>query len=768
MSFGSDNFGSDNFGSSGETGGSLSIVSVVAINSNLIEVTFSADIAGTVETTSVSNYTINGGLTVLGVWIPATNQVRISTTDQLSNHLYTLTVNTDVIGAAGEVLTINTAQFTSSSVASFPVVTDLKARTSCLGKRIDLMWTLPAGAEWIRIVRSEDNPILDLTDPHTVVYNNVEVSEFSDTGLEEDKFYYYAVLAASVQNPLDSQLLVLPQSKVECLSISEKYYEQSKTFLVNNTPDVVLELDSMPVSEGGGEGFMEKINNVMVCWVALMRGRANIAPAYNDPDRVPFSAIPLKLAELGLTADGSSYDLSVPRRMLKFGPDVIRSHGSTPGIRMAINMLSGWQAEIVPISLNKYPYRRYGRAITTYDGKSKRITKFAGTLTQAVNTLNDSTLSLTANEWAGGTAVSTVTGDIADIVSNTSTQLTFKTATPVGTLVGSVAAGAFTFTVQSPGTVQIKRGMTIQVTSGSSWQIFKTTNVTNAGVVTVQPAVQSGGFPAGAAVSIELSNIRSELVVRGTVTEIIDGSYSVGIVDTASSQVINNRQFVAAGQFSIWVEGMPAPAVITNNSRSLVNFDAGIGLAPAGVRNVAICRGTFGGASYAARVPTLHYTIRSKHSTTTYNPNIDLARRGSKYDQANRFVHGRNPFPNSWGSNDVLVYLSNTIPTSVGQCQAPAVGVDGSFTLDPAQPTFADGSLVGYYLNPNQAQNELVKITGNTSTKLFTEIGVLPLVSERSYYFIMSPRNAAKYAQLVRRINRDFSHDDITVRFLFA
>jgi hypothetical protein len=766
MSFGSQYLGSDFFGSDGDDGGIVYVVSAVAIDANTVEITMSDSVLGSEAATQASSYS-SYGLEIYGVWMPTPTTIRLATSTHIPGTEYNVRILGPVQGANGESLGLNWATFTAGAVVARPLVRNLKARTNCMGRRIDLSWDVPQGTEWVRIVRSEDNPILDLTDPHVVIYNGTTVTNYSDTGLEDDKFYYYTVLLSNVQAPPDGLLYFNNESKVEALSIHTKYWQQSKEWITRNTPNAALELDATDTSAGGGGGFLDKINVVLACAVALIRGRSNMAVAYTDPTRIPFSAIQIKLANIGLQPEGMSYDLSVPRRMLTFGQDVFRQRGTVPGIRKAVHMLTGWDCQVIQIGLDSTASRRYGSSLTTYNGKTKKLVRAGGTITRTPTTMQDSLLMLQPGAWKGGTVTADVSGDTVVIADNTNNTLTFETPEAVGVINNALSAGDTTFTI-SPASAQIKKGMSIQLTNGSDYQVVDVDNVSNTGLVTICMPIKSGGFPPGTMVSIGLSVIRGEVVQSGNVVYTGGIGYYIS-VSPAIGKTVRNRQFTAnppSLPYSIWVEGATQPGTILSNSRIQIFFNNN-GTVPTGTRRYAICRGTYGGSSFATRTHQLFYTMWSGQFTTLYTPLANIAKIGSKYEVTNKLIHGKTTYDNTWGEGDLVVYLNKNIPVLMGQAAPIPVDNTGAFVLDVQQPQPASDSLVGYYLNPNQSQTELVRITGNTATRIFTETNVASLAAPENYYYVLSPRDAAKFTQLSKRITSDFSHSDIAVRFLF-
>jgi hypothetical protein len=181
MSFGGGSFGSSPFGS----GGLFNLVSATAVTFTTVDLVFDADLDFTNPLTlDPGSYSIDNGLAVITVSKIADNIVRLVTSEQTTGDTYIVTA-IGLLGASGEVLDVSDATFTGVSTAEAYQITDLDARTHCMGRRIDLSWTNPTAPppQWVKILRRQKNWVFDLEDAHDLVYDGLPIDSFYDTGL---------------------------------------------------------------------------------------------------------------------------------------------------------------------------------------------------------------------------------------------------------------------------------------------------------------------------------------------------------------------------------------------------------------------------------------------------------------------------------------------------------------------------------------------------------------------------------------------------------
>lgn len=169
------------WGGAGSSGG-FDVVAASAVTHEFVDVVFSDIVKIDTEYFDPNSYQIPG-LAVLGVITESSTVVRLYTSPQVGGQTYTVTVVGDLRDLSGQALDVRSASFTGIGLAPPYVVTSFNARADCRGRVINLMWTLPDGAQFVKVVRRPKNWVFDLTDEHDVVYEGTPISSFSDTGI---------------------------------------------------------------------------------------------------------------------------------------------------------------------------------------------------------------------------------------------------------------------------------------------------------------------------------------------------------------------------------------------------------------------------------------------------------------------------------------------------------------------------------------------------------------------------------------------------------
>lgn len=779
--FGGGPFGLGGFGLGG---GTFDLTSAVAANDHVVDLTFSAAVnPGLALTTSVGAYTVTGPLLVLGVVVTGANTVRLYTGTQSAGAVYTVTVSTSLTDMGGQYIAQHVASFTGLGPADKYVVSDLAASSLCEGRRVRLAWTNPNGAQHVKIVRRTRSWPYDLTDPADVIYDGAAITSFEDSGatlarpnalLEPQTYYYYLVLVSSLLAPTNADYDISDASRDYALSID--VFNSSQFFLAN-TPAYMKQLDALPVSEGGGAGFLAKWYAVMGCWLDLMRGYANAVALLADDDKAPYDSLTAKNYEMGITPEGASYDFSIARRSLLSLAYIYKRKGSCPGIVEAVRMFTLWDASCVELG-DPGGCVHGPTAATTWDGVSEVFTE----------TLSDGDLRDWVYEADGralATYILTVTpgdhelmdgkligdvGDIACIEDNYQPDwfpdpLLYTKAVEMVTHL-SIAASAGDTTLNLVSTSGLYPGMTIQVTNNIgvptggppgpefsyAAEIVEVYSVTPGVSVSLRyPLLHT--YSPGAGVSIQKSLMRFEYT--GTAT----ARPTVHSLTEAKARWVENQW---AG-YKVLPNDNVERTVISNTGTTLVCDGAAL---PAAPFDFAIASGFTVAGSWAARGALSTYKMTNGSHATFLEPTYDLEERYTLTDPFNRLWMGPGAsILGVWGPADLGVYI--TTPVTVIQGRASVVS-GAVFDLDTTQSAPSVNALVGMYLNPNQNQEQLFEIVSNTTTTVTVAATISSLVVPGQAYYVLKLRDRNKFQRITARLKTEFTHTDVRPHVLFV
>jgi hypothetical protein len=759
MTFGSYPFGSGSFGSSSDSSGgsSFHVVSVLAVSPTVVEIQLDEPYSINNELQQPYNYSFSNGLSCVSVWLYSSNVIRLITSKQYSSTTYVLTIASGaVLDADLNQLTTRTFSFTGGATPeAAPVVSNLKASTECEGLSVSLSWENPAGVTAVKIFRRKGNHVFDLTDPADVAFNGGPVTEFTDTGLDPQEYYYYTVCCSETLSPPNDILRIADSSRVVGLSIDSRFFAQSLKFVEDNTPEVSLDADTKPAELGGGGGFLDKQNHVLACGIALLRGVAHAVTLNNEPDKIRYDIMLERMRSKGVEPDGGSFDLAAPRRLYKYLTRLLQLRGTTNGVRAFARALTGWSVQTREVGLDNSAQVVGGKCLTTHNGRAEVATRTAA-ITVAGSVITDAGAGMTTNKWSGGIIRTDVTGDVGFIASNTSTTLTLSSGEVAATITTPASSGATTLLVDSVD--QMFAFLNVEIRSGSNKHVAEIQSL-GASSFTVYPALPFG-VSAGDTVHVQLSTLRREYVGTATLSTVSTDVYRL--------QISNSFRKWAPHQWvgrMVWVSDQPNPGtILTMTSEFQFTYTATGGPFTSGSKTFSVAS-SFSGANYAARVPSVKYELRQGSFTTLMRPTSNWARRGSKYDPYNRLRQGKITIYNAWGENDLIVYPPVTAPERLGR----VIQVDSDGGLVTSIQMIAD-SLVGFFLNPNQSQAELFEIIGNTSSKLYVKTDIRSITVPGNFFYVLTARDAARTSRLYSRLNgriHEFAHADIDSRILF-
>jgi hypothetical protein len=826
LSFGSGPFGSESSGSE------YNLTGAVSSADNSVDLTFGADLDFLDPSTGdPASYTFDNGLVCIFVTKITESVIRLYTTSQIIGTTYTVTVSLAVESVDGATLDVRTAEFMRAVSAGVYAATEVQARTHCQGRRIDLFWSNPTPPPvLVKIVRRRKNWVFDLTDPHEVVYEGDLIDSFADTGviqpqtttvadvaaeatiilvaddtgfspgyrirvetltgpvnyeivtitvitpgsfevtpplvnayasgarvsvsspLVEQTFYYYTVLVSDIPTPPDFSFAFTDDNHAMGLSIS--VMDGKEDFFWNNT---AAELRNRDAVGEKGAGFLDQWYDVLGCWLNIMRGTAKALKLMGNNDEAPYNSLSAKNFSLGIDPEGFSYDFEIPRRTISSLAKVYKRRGTCNGLVLATRMFTKWDAVCAEFAVGGC--NTGARPLSTWDGQALADGNTDAGIVLTNPTVVDAAKTYPPGQWKDGMLVGAL-GDVCCVDDNTETVITLKVPTTrrLMNVVGGPISGNL---VGLDSTSGFYVGMTVQLEQAAdptAVQIIEITNiVVNTSISSKEPL--RFNFLQDDYVSIQKSTIRTEVVstgtwstVSGTIRELTDGmtptwvqtqwvGYQVLTVDNEKFTVLSNED----GTLQI-----DAPSLPTDGA-------------------FAVAKDFVVGASFGLRTAVPSYKVYSGAHSFIFEPTLDIEERGTIFDPYSRIWMGvGSPILGAWGPGDVGIYI--TSPVTVVK------GLDGSvvgsvLTLDPTELAPTVNSLVGYFLNPNQNQNQLFLILSNTTTTITVATDISSLVVPGQAYYVLKPRDANRYRQLVGRFGtpaREFAHLDIDVRVLFV
>jgi len=588
---------------------------------------------------------------------------------------------------------------------------------------------------------------------HAYVAATSRVSK--STPLQPQTYYYYLVLASDDAGP-SYTYDIDDSSRVMALSIGTSL-AKAKQFFLDNTPRRVLELDAMPLEEGGGAGFLDKWFSVMACWLNEMRGHLNAIALMGDPDKAPFHVLTAKNQALGIDPEGFAYDLDIVRRPLTSLAYVYKRRGTCQGIVDTVRMFTKWDAECHEYGFNQCAGGSSN--VKTWDGVS--LAEFGTetnvlTFTMQVTSPDgaaqfvDSSKAWSDDLWKDGT-IRGALGDVACVDTNVSNQVTMFAPRSVSTLSGTATAG--TNVVPLTSTVGLVPGLTIQLISATPTLGVYPSEIVEVLAVTPGVSITTFGnlvntYPAGSKVAVSKSIIRREILRTAT----------------AAGQVLTDAS-------AKWVTHQWKGYKLLDANNVLHNITANTGTTitvdgaapPSGAYSIAYDFTV--GASFNLRKPLARYKIWNREHTNWFEPTLDLEARGTVNDPYNRLWNGPGAnLTGVYGPNDVAAYILTKVPVTQGFTSTVTGFV---FTLDPSQPAPGVDAWKGYFLNPNQNQDQLFEILANDATTLTVAGDIASLVVPGQYYYILKPRDKVRFQRITKRLRKEFTDTDVRIHVLF-
>ena len=292
----------------------------------------------------------------------------LEATYQITTHPALTNRKSDVVIQSKD--TASPRQWLEYSVTpNLPGVTELRAKTWPEGKRIDLIFSVPAGVQQIRIRRSKLSYSSFTDDPGDDIYvgspTNLDatpITRFYDgdvtdpvyrssgASLEENCFYYYTIFVTySLSAP--EVWHTDPEARVQGLSIKD-YAASEGDWVYKLLPQTYRQRDADP-NRGTDQYKLRDFCKVMQAYASLQRGWQEALLMLRDPELMPAGRLGENQNQTGLLAaqvrdlganPERSYDAGVLRRLTAGIVSVYQAKGTCPGLVNYVKLLTGWDS----------------------------------------------------------------------------------------------------------------------------------------------------------------------------------------------------------------------------------------------------------------------------------------------------------------------------------------------------------------------------------------------------------------------------------------
>jgi hypothetical protein len=561
----------------------------------------------------------------------------------------------------------------------------------------------------------------------------------------------------------------------ENLSMADDYYisqdshatglsletvESKNAFFWEETPDYYQEKDAQQA-----DSFLDKMYEVYGDWLNVMRGTMKVIERMADPDETPFHTLRAKVISMGLQPELNAYDYETPRRVLKMLSNVYKRRGICEGLIRTTRMFAKWDSFCAETGLGGCATGP--KALSTWDGQS--LTEEGSDYATVEGTLIfDGWKQWADNLWKHGFVIGAL-GDMACVEYNfiyTEDQYfsaALQLKEPLYT--HRIEAVLSSKILRLSSTKNLRRGMTVQLTKKTNPNISEIVHIVDVSGTAVLLAERlQQVFDRNDYLSIGKSTLRTAYEGTGAIWESHDsGSYEEERLGL-SLGTYNRMTY----PHSIWIDnqwkdyqvlvGGTVYTILANTSEHL--FVSGM-LPVSG--NFRLAK-SFDGQNN----PVLSYRLYNGNHSFLFNPAFNPALRGSRYDPFHRVWQGPGTtFMGAWGGADVGLYVTTPVVIHTGVTQNSN---EEWIELDLTQPSLIDDQLEGMFINPNQNQIKLFRILGNSAHAVRIEGNPVGIVESGSTYFILKPRDAARYQVLLQRFRgpeREFANMDIDVRLFF-
>lgn len=579
-------------------------------------------------------------------------------------------------------------------------VSDLVAKSWCEGKRIDLTWTNPVipGLQ-MTIRRSRFSYCTFITDPGEDIYSGPAVSTYSDTGLDEDTFYYYTIFLQWVTEWHTNE-----NNKVLGLSIKD-YFARYGHYVYNLLPRTYRERDADPV-RGTNQYKLRDYCLVLQCGINLYRGWAEGIVKLRDVDLMPAGKLGEATNQLGILAaqnydlgftPDKSFDAGLLRRMALSIIGITKKKGTCTGLVDLVKAFTTWDSRC-----DEYiePVCGINRIFTSWDGESYfNYTNGPGT---------DPLYAAPGSTW------------------DSATPGTFRIAAA-----SVLSYGADIMPLTSTGKPTVKA------------------IITNLGDFACVSSVSQVGPNYVLTFEDPTAYIRSELVGTGTAGGTT--TWTIATVNASSypwqfpAPLARPRFGVNAFAGMKLMDNTGAEFTVISSDGDVLELS---GIPADGA--YAIADDFAGATTYAARVPLLKVTFLigefSFYPATIWDTRMLAEGFKGPWSFTASLASSTVGSGSSGTPADVIMWVAN---------EHEVLGTSTALTTD----TLTDGTKLwvvnqwaGYYVLPNWDQTRLYRISANAANTLTVALnggpGLDTVAGAGSHYVILSPENALKYAQL--------------------
>lgn len=584
--------------------------------------------------------------------------------------------------------------YTFYTTGSTPYPENLRARTWCTGKRIDVLWSpvITSGPVFgYTLKRSRRTFALFMDDETEVVYSGTGFS-YQDTGLEENTVYYYTLF----WSPDGVNWYVSDKTRVAGLSIKDYAAYDGADWLYRRLPQKLQDLDAQP---GDDQYTLARYCDVLQCGLALVRGRTEAYSRLANFDAIPggrigepgnqYGILEAVNRQLGFEPQ-RALGLEVMRRVALGINHVRKRKGTCEGLTEFVKMLTGWDGGCQGAT----DQCGGGTGLRTWDGVSTYGARVTGTdpaftpgdvtfdtVTWATLVISFSD-ELTEHEYARGIFYGAF-GERHCILDNTKvgrdTTITFENA---------------------PAELAVEL-------------LFPVAAVTGLGTDTIVLTDVAYNFPAG------------KLFQTGQYV----GKYVADDSSLVSVQILSSE-------------------ASSDGSTLTLTLSAATGGAASEI-GIACAYDSL--ASWASRTLSYEYTLGSGDHYHLWDPDIDSRLRGTASDPYDVLWAGNDIFSASpLSPTDTVFSVLAGVAVTIGTVTA----VGGSqLTLDV--PLTVNEHL-GRFVNPNRNQGQLFEILANDGTSLYVDPGtdLSAYAAVGSKFFILSPLDAVRYTTLQSTVRK--------------
>lgn len=234
-------------------------------------------------------------------------------------------------------------------------VLNVKAESNASGGQIDLAWVNPAALDFpdfkgVKILRREAAfPTIEEIKKQPAIFLDVETragetGRFSDTNLESEKTYYYAVASFDANATPTYYPVFVSALSTAAYGTGDQLYKNLPALYQrfdSIKPPVVPQLDARDLDKGQLRRFIEMFG----AQFDLLRSYTSAMRDFSDIERIDGALLPLLAQWIGWQTD-YSLPVSKQRNEIKYAPHFYRTTGIAASLRATLNRLTTWDAQI--------------------------------------------------------------------------------------------------------------------------------------------------------------------------------------------------------------------------------------------------------------------------------------------------------------------------------------------------------------------------------------------------------------------------------------